>query len=314
VALRAPAPLPDERRAIESPMWTGVKAIDALLTLGRGARIGIFGAPGAGKSTLLESIVRGNSSDAIVIGLIGERGREAQAWIARCDERTTIVCATSDRPAAERVRAASVTMAHARALAARGLDVLVIVDSLARYAAALREIAVAAGESTGRGGYPPSVFAAVAELVEQCGASARGSLTLIATVLSDGDDRDPVSESARALLDGHIALSQPLAQAGRFPAIDILASASRTMDQVVSLRHRADARSVRGAVAALERTSDARSLGIESLDPATLAALAVEERIECLLRQGRAPEAPSESLAMLAEIADTLGAAHGHSD
>jgi FliI/YscN family ATPase len=294
------------RAPIAEPMWTGVRAVDALLTIGRGARIGIFGAPGAGKSTLLETIVQGARADAAVVGLVGERGREAQTWIAGCTSRQTVICATSDAPAALRVRAAQVTMAHARALASRGLHVLVLLDSLARTAAALRELAVAAGESAGRGGYPPSVFADVAHLVERAGAFERGSVTLVATVLSDGDDRDPVSDAARSLLDGHLQLSPRLAGAGRFPAIDVPASASRTMNAVIGAQQATRAASVRRVIALLERSEDARALGIDPQDAPTRAALAAEPAIERLLRQGPEPSAAPQTLAALAEIADML--------
>jgi len=312
VRIDAPAPLPSQRVAIAQPLWTGVRCIDALLTTGRGARIGIFGSPGSGKSTLLEQIVCGTSADALVVGLIGERGREAQRWASLCDERTTVICATSDRPARERVAAAHVVMAQASALASRGLHVLVVFDSLARYANALRELAVMCGESAGRGGYPPSVFAAMAQLVERAGAFADGSTTLIATVLNDGDDRDPVSESARSLLDGHVQLSARLAQAGAFPAIDVSASASRTMDAVVGERHEKAARRVRAALARLASLEDARSLGLQPNDPENLAAMAAEKAIEALVRQGKAPESPAGALEALGQIADTLGEAHGY--
>ena len=245
VSLELRSPRPNERTAIGEPLWTGIRVVDALLTIGRGARVGIFGAPGAGKTTLLESLVDGCAADAVVVALAGERGREAQHWIARRDERTTVVCATSDRPAYERVLAAHVAVAHAQALRERGLDVLLVLDSLARFAAASREIAVASGESAGRGGFPPSVFAELARLVEVAGAVRDGSITLIATVLSDGDDRDPVSEAARSVLDGHVALSVALAQAGWFPAVDVLGSTSRTMDMVASEPHLRDARRLR---------------------------------------------------------------------
>jgi ATP synthase in type III secretion protein N len=312
VPVDAPAPLPSARCAIAEPLWTGVRCIDTLLTIGRGARVGIFGAPGVGKSTLLESIVCGARADAIVMGLIGERGREAQHWITTCDERTTVVCATSDRPAFERARAADIVMAHASSLAMRGLHVLVVLDSLARYMQALRELAVGSGESVGRGGFPPSVFARTAQLVERAGAFAQGSVTMLATVLNDGDDRDPVSECARALLDGHIQLSPRLAQAGRFPAIDVLSSASRTMDAVASEEHLRTAATVRAALARLEQCADARSLGIEPADSATRAAIAVEPALEALLRQGRQATPPARSLETLAQTADMLGEAHGY--
>ncbi len=312
VCIESPAPLPSARRAISEPLWTGVRCVDALLTIGRGARVGIFGAPGAGKSTLLETIVRGTRADAIAIGLIGERGREAQHWIACCDERTTVICATSDRPPEERVRAADLVMAHAWALATRGLHVLVVLDSLARYAHALREMAVRTGESVGRGGYPPSVFARMAQLVERAGAFADGSVTMLATVLNDGEDHDPVSESARSLLDGHLQLAPRLAHAGRFPAIDVPASASRTMDGVVSPEHLRAATSVRAALARLDRCADARSLGIEPSDGPTQAAVAAEGALEALLRQGREPASHEHALEALRQTADTLGEAHGY--
>ena len=304
--VRTVAPDPCRRCAVEAPFWTGVRAIDALLTIGRGARIGVFGPPGCGKSTLLHLLTRGAYADAVVVGLVGERGREAEEWMRLCPRYGTIVCATSDRSAAQRVHAARVAMAQADALRSRGLHVLLILDSLARFAAALREIAVAAGESVGRGGYPPAVFAELARLVEVAGATARGSITLVATVLSDGDERDPVSEAARSLLDGHIALSPKLAQSGRFPAIDVLASTSRTMSQVVDDSHETDARLVRRALSALAQTEDARSLGIMPADAFALRAMAVEGRLEELLRQGKLPERPAAALSALASVADTL--------
>ena len=314
VALDRMAPQPGARAPIHTPMWTGVRAIDGLLTFGRGARLGLFGSPGVGKSTLLESIAAGVTCDAVVVGLIGERGREAQRWLERCDARTTVICATSDRAAAERVRAAWVTMAQARALCDRGLHVFVVLDSLARVAAALRELAVASGESTGRGGYPPSVFAGIAQLVEAAGATQRGSITLLATVLNDGDDRDPVSDGARSLLDGHIQLSPQLAQAGRFPAIDVLASASRTMPHVAGAVHLAHANALRSALALLERVADARALGLEPHDVRTRTAIAAEARIDAFLRQGQVGESPPATLAMLADLADTLGIHDGYLD
>lgn len=311
VAIDRAAPRPNERAPIAVPFWSGIRAIDGLLALGRGARVGIFGAPGAGKSRLIESFVAGSSSDAVVIGLCGERGREAQRWIATCGARTTIVCATSDRTAAERIAAARVAMAQAAALRDRGLHVLLVLDSLARVAAALREMAVARGESTGRGGYPSSVFADIARLVEIAGATCAGSMTLVATVLDDGDARDPVSDAARSLLDGHIALASRLADAGRFPAIDVLASASRTMEAVAGADHVRAARRVRAALALLERTEDARSLGIDPADPYARSVVAAEPELEAFLRQ-RFPERWPQTLASLARLADTLEEPHGH--
>jgi FliI/YscN family ATPase len=311
VAIDLRSPAPSERAPVLNALWTGICVVDGLLTIGRGARVGIFGAPGAGKTTLIECIVAGCAADAVVVALVGERGREAQLWIERCDDRTTVVCATSDRTADERVRAAHVAFAHAGALRERGLHVLLILDSLARYAAALREIGIAAGESAGRGGYPPSVFAEMARLVEVAGATREGSITLIATVIHDGDDRDPVSEAARSLLDGHIALSSRLAEAGRFPAVDVPASASRTMEAVAGERHVAAAMHVRRAIATLDRVEDARALGIAPHRRSEKAAIAAEGRIEAFLRQRRVATAAGETLAKLWQIAALLEGSDG---
>lgn len=255
-------PAPAQRRAITRPFWTGSAPIDGLLTLGAGARIGIFGNAGTGKSSLLRALICGAQADAVVIGLVGERGREAEEWIRNVSRRTTIYCATGDRPAAERIRAAGLAMAQAHALRSRGLDVLLILDSLARLASAHREIAVGCGESAGRGGYPPRVFSELAAFCETAGVAGNGSITLVATVLQDGDDRDPVCEAARALLDGHVMLSSQLAQSGKFPAIDVLRSRSRTMDCIAGPQHRQDADAVRSALARLERSKDARAAGV----------------------------------------------------
>jgi FliI/YscN family ATPase len=296
-----------ERRPCTDVFWTGVRAIDGPLALGRGARVGLFGAPGAGKSTLLDAIVRGVVADAVVVALAGERGREAERRLARLDARTTVVCATADRAPAERVRAAEVAFAQADALRARGLHVLLVVDSLARVAGAARELALAAGEPAGRGGYPPSVFGLVARLLERAGAVGRGSVTLVATVLSDGpDEHDPVSEAARAALDGHLVLSERLARAGRFPAVDVARSASRTLAEAAAPEHAAAARVVRAAVAALDESRDARSLGVASADPFLARCVAQEAALKRFLRQGAEPSGPRETLTALLRLADTL--------
>ncbi|MBV8344624.1 MAG: hypothetical protein JO190_06485 [Candidatus Eremiobacteraeota bacterium] len=306
IALEPCAPLPSERAPIVEPLWTGVRVVDGLLTIGRGARVGVFGAAGSGKSVFVETVVSGCAADAVVVGLVGERGREAQRWIALGDHRRTIVCATSDRPAGERIAACRVAVAHARALRERGLDVVLVVDSLARVAAALREMRVAAGESTGRGGYPPSVFAELARLLEVAGQLHAGSITLFATVLADGDERDPVSEAARSLLDGHVALSTALAESGRFPAVDVLRSTSRTMDAVAAEDHARAAARVRRAIARLARVEDARSLGIEPADRGTRAAIAAEPRLEEFLRQSDEISSPQATRSRLLAIAQEL--------
>ena len=303
----AAVPQPLDRVALDRPLWTGVRAVDAMLTLARGARVGVFGAPGTGKSSLLDAIARGSTADALVVALVGERGREAEAWIRRSDPRTVTICATGDRDAAERARAGEAAFAHASALRARGLHVLLIVDSLARYATALREIAIANGEATGRGGFPPSVFARLARTLESAGATAAGSVTVVASVLDDGDERDPVSDAARSLLDGHLALSLERARAGRFPAIDVLASASRTMTAAAAPAHRAHAARVRAALAWLAHTADARALGVASVDAGSRRYLEAEPAIDRLLCQGAEPGSPAGTLASLAGVADILG-------
>jgi len=295
------------RRPCNAICWTGVRAIDGPLALGRGSRIGLFGAPGTGKSTLLDLIARGVEADAVVVGLIGERGREAQRRLTALDPRTTLICATADRAPAERVRAAEVAFAQAAALRARGLDVLLVLDSLARVALAARELALAGGEPAGRGGYPPSVFGLLARLLERAGPAGRGSVTLIATVLSDGpDEHDPVSEAARAALDGHLVLSDRLARCGRFPALDVAASASRTFGDVAAPAHRAAARVLHAALAALDESRDARALGLAPTDPFVLRAVALEPSIEAFLRQDSAPSDPAATLTELARLADIL--------
>ncbi len=295
------APAPGDRSPVNRPFSTGIRAIDGLLTIGRGARIGFFGAPGAGKSTLLETIAAGASGDAVVLALIGERGREAQRWFERLDGRTTIVCATSDRGPAERVRAADAAMEHAAFMRDRGFDVVLVVDSLARYANSLREGRVAHGESVGRGGYPPSVWADLARYVERAGTGKRGSITLLATVLTDGsDEREPLADAARSLLDGHIVLSSTLAAAGHFPAIDVLASASRTMADAASERERAAAGAVREALALLASSKDARDVGMATPDARLRAALDAEPALLAFLRQRDAVRASETREALVA--------------
>ncbi len=269
--------------------------------------MGVFGAPSAGKSTLLSMLVKGAEADAIVIALIGERGREAAEWMEKITPRTTIVCTPSDCSAAERARAAHVAMAQASQLRRRGLNVLVILDSLMRFAAAMREIAVAAGESVGRGGFPPSVFAELARLVERAGTVGEGSITMFATVLSDGgNENDPLSEAAKSLLDGHVVLSETLARAGHYPALEILKSVSRTMNEVVSREHATAAAKMREAMASLERTKEMRELGFAPNNPAVERAVAAEEHILQFLKQSPQPVFPANSVQTMRQIAGIL--------
>lgn len=245
---------PLERPIIDTPFVTGVRAIDGLLACGAGQRVGIFAQAGGGKSTIMGMIARGASADAVVVALIGERGREVAEFIEdHLQERrasTIVVAATSDRPAAERIKAAELACELASGLRAAGLNVVLLFDSLTRYARALREVGLAIGEPPTRRGYPPSVFAQMPRLIEMAGLTREGGVTAFYTILAEDDDMsDPVAEEARSLLDGHIVLSSRLGAAGHYPAIDILGSKSRLMNRVASPLHRACADRVRGWLA-----------------------------------------------------------------
>lgn len=246
---------PTDKPRISYPMPTGVKAIDALLTLGEGQRVGLFAGAGCGKTTLIAEIARGMPCDVIVFGLIGERGRELNEFIEyELDEalqaRTVLICATSDRSSTERARAAFTATAIAEAFRDQGKKVLLLIDSLTRFARAQREIGLAAGEPPGRGGFPPSVAALMPRLLERAGPSSKGSITAIYTVLIEQDSMaDPVADEARSLLDGHIILSRKLADKGHYPAIDILPSLSRTMSNVTTKDHQKTARRFRELLA-----------------------------------------------------------------
>jgi type III secretion protein N (ATPase) len=252
---RAPAPPALSRSLIERPLSLGIRAIDGLLSCGEGQRLGIFGEPGTGKSSLIAQIVHNADVDVTVIALIGERGREVREFVDRhltgtARSHSVVVVATSDRPAIERVKAAHVATAIAEQFRDAGKRVLLVQDSITRFARALREIGLAAGEPPTRRGFPPSVFAELPVLLERSGCGARGSITAFYTVLVEGDGTaDPIAEEARSILDGHIVLSAKLAQAGQYPAIDVTASLSRVMDHVVSPEHRKSARHVRQLLA-----------------------------------------------------------------
>ena len=235
---------PLARRPIDQPLPTGIRAIDGLLTLGVGQRMGVFAPPGVGKSTLLGMLARGSSADVNVVVLVGERGREVQEFIAHSlgDEgmrRTVVVVSTSDRPPMERIKSAYVGTTIAEHFRDEGARVLLLVDSLTRFARAQREIGLASGEPSTRRSYPPSIFSMLPQLLERAGQGERGSLSAVYAVLTEGDeDNDPIAEEVRSILDGHIVLSRKLAAANQFPAIDVPASVSRTMTQVASAEHR----------------------------------------------------------------------------
>jgi type III secretion protein N (ATPase) len=229
---------------VTEALHTGVRVVDTLLTLGQGQRVGVFAGAGCGKTTLLSAIARGADVDVIVFGLIGERGRELREFLEHeLDEelvkKTILVCATSDKTSMERARAAFTATAIAEAFRDKGKKVLLLIDSLTRFARAQREIGLAAGEPPAKGGFPPSVYTMLPRLIERAGNSETGSMTAIYTVLVEGDNIiDPIGEEARSLLDGHIILARKLAEQGHFPAVDVLASISRTMANVIDEEHR----------------------------------------------------------------------------
>lgn len=236
-------PTPMEREMIERPLATGVKVIDGMITLGEGQRVGIFAPAGVGKSTLMGMLARGTQCDITVIALIGERGREVREFIEIIlgksgMARSVVVCATSDRSSIERAKAAHVATAIAEYFRDRGLRVLLMMDSFTRFARALREIGLAAGESPARRGFPPSVFAEIPRLLERAGMGAKGSITALYTVLAEDESgSDPIAEEVRGILDGHIILSRKIAARNQYPAIDVLGSLSRVMSQIVPAEH-----------------------------------------------------------------------------
>ncbi len=253
--LYAQAPSPLQRRVIDAPLATGVRAIDAALTVGQGQRMGIFATAGGGKSTLLGMLARRTCADVAVIALIGERGRAVREFLDDCLgpdglARSVVVVSTSDRPALERVRAAHAATAIAEGFRAEGRRVLLLLDSVTRFARGLRELGLAALEPPVRRGYPPSVFAELPRLFERAGNDAHGSITAFYTVLSeDEDNSDPVAEEVRSILDGHIVLSRQLAQANHYPAIDVLGSVSRVFTRVTEPAHREAAARLRALMA-----------------------------------------------------------------
>ncbi|WP_315901477.1 type III secretion system ATPase SctN [Prosthecodimorpha staleyi] len=243
-------PDPMKRRVIDEPISMGVRAIDAMLTVGEGQRLGIFAAAGGGKSTLLSMLVKGAAVDVTVMALIGERGREVREFIEHDlgpegMAKSIIVVATSDKSSMERAKAAFIATAIAEYFRDKNQRVLFLMDSVTRFARALREIGLAAGEPPTRRGFPPSVFANLPKLMERVGMNDKGSITAMYTVLVEGDDmNEPVADETRSILDGHIILSRKLAAGGHYPAIDVLTSKSRVMDKVVPKEHVLMARKV----------------------------------------------------------------------
>jgi flagellum-specific ATP synthase len=260
-------PSPTARQPIRRPVETGVRALDGMLTVGAGQRIGIFAGTGVGKSTLLGMIARYTLADVNVICLVGERGREVREFLE--DDlgpeglrKSVVFAATSDRSAMEKVYAAGFATSVAEYFREQGLHVNLYMDSLTRYCMALREIGLAAGDQIGVGGYPPGVWYRLSRMVERAGSTAKGSITGFYTVLVEADDlNDPVADNARGVLDGHVVLSRRLAQRGHYPAIEITESISRVMDRVIEPEHRADAMRLRAILAAYRENEELINLG-----------------------------------------------------
>jgi type III secretion protein N (ATPase) len=293
-AIDRAAPDPLARRRIRTPLPLGVRAIDAFLTVGEGQRVGLFAGAGAGKSMLLGQIARNTEAEVNVICLLGERGREVAEFVDDAlgkdgKARSVVVCATSDSPSLVRLKSAFVATAIAEWFRNRGKRVLLVMDSLTRFARAQREIGLAVGELPTRQGYPPSVFALLPRLLERTGNAERGSITALYTVLVAGSDmEEPIADEVRALLDGHIVLSRALGQHNHWPAIDVLSSLSRVMGSVAEPTHRQAAAQVRELLAAYEQKRDMIELGAYQAgsDSRTDRAMAKMAAITSFLRQG----------------------------
>ena len=286
-------PNPLLRKPIDEAFVTGVRAIDGLLTVGEGQRLGVFAMAGGGKSTLLGMLAKQAQADVNVIALIGERGREVREFLEDSlgDEglaRSVVVVSTSDRPAMERMRAAQTATAIAEGFRAQGKRVLLMMDSVTRYARALREIGLSVGEPAVRRGFPPSVFAELPRLFERAGNDQHGSITAFYTVLAEDEDgSDPVAEETRSILDGHIVLSRALGQAGHYPAIDVLASASRVFTRVSAPEHQQAALRMRALMAKYQEIRFLLQVGEYSpgSDPLADDAIAAQPSIDAFLRQ-----------------------------
>jgi len=310
LSVRRDAPAPLERVPIREALQTGVRVVDGLATVGRGQRMGVFAGSGVGKSTLLGQMTRGTDAGVVVCCMVGERGREVQEFLHEVlgeegRRRAVMVVATSDRPPIERFTAPFVAVTIAEYFRDLGEDVLFLMDSVTRFAAAAREIGLAAGEPPTVRGYPPSFFATVPKLVERLGRTRRGSITGFLTVLLEGDDPDePVADTLRGLLDGHLLLSRSLAAAGRYPAVDVLHSLSRLMPSLVDGEQEGWAREVRALLAAHAEGRDLIEIG--AYRPGTNArldrAVLLMPAIEAFLGQSVADLTP------LAETRDMLRA------
>ncbi|HUK54153.1 MAG TPA: FliI/YscN family ATPase [Candidatus Binatia bacterium] len=304
-----------EREHITEPLTTGIRAIDSLLTCGAGQRVGIFGGSGVGKSTLLGSMARNHAADVTVIAMIGERNREVRAFLehelgAEGRRRAVVVTATSDQPAPLRVRACFVAVAVAEYFRDAGAKVLLVLDSVTRLAMAQREIGLAAGEPPSQKGYTPSVFHLLPKVFERAGNFKRGSITGFFTVLVEGDDfNEPICDAVRGILDGHIVLSRRLADAGHYPAIDILQSVSRLIGRVATPEQKESARKIREAMAIYQQSEDLIQLGAYAAgsNPRLDASIRVRNGLMDFLRQDAHATSPrAETLDRLKALAAAL--------
>jgi flagellum-specific ATP synthase len=308
-------PEPLERKRITEALATGIRAIDALLTCGKGQRIGIFAGSGVGKSTLMGMIARNTSADVNVIALIGERGREVRDFIEKelgegGLSKSVVVVATSDKPPLIRVKSALVAITIAEYFRDQGLDVMFMMDSLTRVAMAQREVGLAIGEPPTTKGYTPSVFALLPKLVERAGTSSKGSITALYTILVEGDDlSEPIADSARSILDGHIVLSRKLANMGHYPAIDPLESISRLMPDIVSEKHRKSAEKIIDLLATFREAEDLINIGayVRGSNPKIDKAIQMIDKIREFLKQDVKEKAEFEdSVNRLIELANLI--------
>ena len=310
--VKAPPPAPTSRHPINRVLGTGVRAFDSMCALGRGQRIGIFAGAGVGKTTLLGMLCRASDADVNVVSLVGERGREVNEFVrdALGEEgraRSVVVVATSDQPPLVRARAAESATAVAEYFRDQGKNVLFVMDSVTRYAMSLREAALATGEPPATKGYPPSVFAALPRLLERAGTcGGEGAITAIYTVLVEGDDlTDPIADAVRGILDGHVVLSRTLAEAGHFPAIDVLGSLSRLMPQLTPKSHVESASRLRELLGAYRDAKDLIQVGAyeKGSDPRVDAATRMMPHIEAFLKQGEHEKADRvESIRWLGDL------------
>jgi flagellum-specific ATP synthase len=312
----APAPDPLRRARIDSRLSLGVRALDTLIPCGRGQRLGIFAGSGVGKSSLLGMVARSTLADVNVICLVGERGREVREFIEAdlgdALERSVVVVATSEEPALVRIKAAYAATTIAEAFRDAGRHVVLMMDSVTRFATAQREVGLAIGEPPTTRGYTPSVFAQLPRLLERAGTNERGSITGLYTVLVEGDDmNEPVADAARSILDGHCVLTRPLAHRGHYPAIDVLESVSRLANEITSEEVRAAATGLRETVAVYRAKEDLISIGAYAAgsDPMIDYAIAKLPAIDAFLRQGihESSEAGSADQQLLELMADRPG-------